>query len=207
MPMLRPILLMCALGLPACGAGSEAGKAAPQSAGDASRQEREELFRLGQRAAARGDSVRAEQYLSLAIERGYPKARVLPVLLQVCLGGSRLRAALDHAQPYLDQHPNQDALRFLVANIHLGLGQNNQARAELDTLLRRSPRFEEALFLRAVLGMSSDTEAARTDLRSYLEVTPHGLHAAEARSRLSELAIREPARETALRTNLLRGTR
>ena len=205
--MLRPILLMCALGLPACGAGIEAGRAAPQSAGDASRQEREELFRLGRRAAARGDSVRAEQYLSLAIERGYPKDRALPVLLQVCLGGSRLRAALDHAQPYLDQHPNQDALRFLVANIHLGLGQNNQARAELDTLLRRSPRFEEALFLRAVLGMSSDAEAARTDLRSYLEVTPHGLHAAEARSRLSELAVREPARETALRTNLSRVTR
>lgn len=205
MPSVRSVLLMCVLGLPACGAGSSMRSTAPQESSATSLQERDELFRRGQRAAARGDSVRAEQYLSAALDRGSPKERILPLLLQVCLAGSRLRAALDHAEPFLQEHPEQDALRFLVANIHLGLGQSVEGLAELDLLLRRNPRFEEALFLRAVLAMPSDAEAARRDLRGYLEVAPRGAHAAEARGRLSQLALREPLAEATPQTGARAG--
>jgi hypothetical protein len=102
-----------------------------------------------------------------------------------------LRAALDHAGPYLQQHPEHDALRFLVASIHLGLGQDEEALGELELLLKHSPRFEEALFLRAVVLMPSDRAASRSGFRDYLDVAPRGPHAAESRSHLSELALRE----------------
>ncbi len=192
--MFKQLLLSCLLGLPtACGGAAPTRAQAPEASAEGVAQERNRLFELGRRAADRGDSVRAEQYLSLALERGYPEARILPRLLQVCIAGSRLRSALDHAEPYLREHPDEDALRLLVASIRIGLAQPEQARAELDILLRRNPRFEEALFLRAVLLAPSDAEAARADLRAYLDVAPKGTHAAEVRSRLSELALLEPS--------------
>lgn len=197
--MFKQLLALCLLGLPtACGGATPIRTEVPDATKDGGAQNGRRLFELGRRAAERGDGVRAEQYLSLALERGYSEARVLPLLLRVCIAGSRLRAALDHAEPYLRQHPEEDALRLLVASIHLGLSQREQARAELDLLLRRNPDFAEALFLRAVLLTSSDAEAARTDLRAYLDAAPGGAHAAEARSRLSEIALLEPNGQASL---------
>jgi tetratricopeptide (TPR) repeat protein len=191
--MFKQLFLLCLLGLPtACGGATPTRAQVPDGTAEDGAHERNRLFELGRRAAERGDSVRAEQYLSLALDRGYPEARILPLLLRVCIAGSRLRAALDHAEPYLREHPEQDALRLLVASIHIGLAQPEQARAELDSLLRRNPRFDEALFLRAILLASSDAEAARADLRAYLDIAPKGSHAPEVRSRLSELALLEP---------------
>jgi tetratricopeptide (TPR) repeat protein len=189
--MFKQVFLLCVAVLPACGGSSVTIAPAVQTAGQKDR-ERDQLFQLGQQAAERGDSVRAEQYLSWALERGYPEARVLPLLLRVCVRGSRLRAALDHAEPYLREHPDEDALRLLVASIHVGLAQPKQALAELDVLLRHTPTFAEALFLRATLN-APETDAARADLRGYLDVAPQGPHAAEVRSRLAELALLEPS--------------
>ena len=193
--MFTRFLVILALGLPACGASGRPEPSTPAAA-EAPQQERERLFQLGARAAKGGDSVRAEQYLSMALERGYPKERALPMLLQVCLAGSRLRSALDHAEPYLQEHPELDALRFLVANIRLGLGQQDRALEQLDLLLRRNPRFDDALFLRAVLLMPRDADASRNGFRDYLDVAPHGPHSAESRSRLSELALHEASTGT-----------
>ena len=150
------------------------------------------LFQRGREAAQRGDSVRAEQYLSLALERGYDAERVLPVLLRVCLASSRLRAALDHAEPYLRDHPEAEALRYLVATIHAGLGQTDEARLALEQLLRTNPNNADAHYLLGIL--DADASSARAHFRSYLDVAPRGEHAAEVRSRLAELAIREESR-------------
>ncbi|HKY34852.1 MAG TPA: tetratricopeptide repeat protein [Polyangiaceae bacterium] len=188
--MSRQFLLILVLTLAACGSGQQV----VQSATGAERPrgaEAEWLFTQGTAAAARGDSVRAEQYLTLARDRGYPAERVLPALLKVCLGSSRLRAALDYAEPHLRQHPQQDALRFLVANIHVGLGQPDEALAELGRLTDRNPRFERAYFLRALLLSERDAAGAIEALRAYLDLAPRGEHAAEARGRLSELLVRE----------------
>ncbi|HVY28789.1 MAG TPA: tetratricopeptide repeat protein [Polyangiaceae bacterium] len=149
------------------------------------------LFQRGRDAAQRGDSVRAEQYLSLALDRGYDAERALPLLLQVCLSNSRLRAALDHAEPYLRDHPDAETLRYLVATIHVGLGQTNEARVELEQLLRASPDSSDAHYLLGVLDSDGDVESARTHFRTYLDVAPKGERAPEVRSRLAELAIRE----------------
>jgi tetratricopeptide (TPR) repeat protein len=200
--MLRNLLAILFLALPACGSGAVQG---PEAAGAEARPEREQpvwLFSQGVAAADRGDSVRAEQYLSLALDRGYPRERVLPVLLKVCLASSRLRAALDHAEPYLREHPEQDPLRFLVATIHVGLAQQEQALIELDRLLRHNPRFEEAHFLRGALLLEGEPPRAIDAFRAYLDLAPRGAHAPEARTHLSELLLRgaqastNPAEET-----------
>lgn len=188
--MFRALLVLVVLGLPACGSAVHAPSSvvSPDSAGT---EHAAWLFAQGTAAAARGDSVRAEQYLTLARDRGYPAKRVLPALLKICLGSSRLRAALDYAEPHLRQHPEQDALRFLVANIHVGLGQPDEALAELGHLTDRNPQFERAYLLRALLLAERDVTAAIEALRTYLDLAPRGEHAAEARGRLSELLVRE----------------
>jgi len=152
------------------------------------------LFQRGREAAERGDSVRAEQYLSLALERGYDAGRVLPVLLRVCLASSRLRAALDHAEPYLRDHPEAEALRYLVATIHAGLGQTDEARLALEQLLRTNPNSADAHYLLGILDADGHVPSALAHFRAYLDVAPQGEHAAEVRSRLAELAIREEAK-------------
>lgn len=161
------------------------------------------LFAKGQASARRGDSVRAEQYLQLAIQRGFDRQTALPVLLSACLSSLHLRAALDHAESYLLEHPDADDLRYLVAAIRIGLGQKHDAQTELERLLQRNPGHADAHFLLGVLYADFDVGAAREQLRLYLASDPHGRHAAEAESRLSDLASPgstavdiKPARDT-----------
>ena len=174
--------------LAACGAGSEPKVAAPNA--DADARTAAAFFADGRQAAERGDAIRAEQYLSLALARGYERAAVIPLLLQVCIAGSHLRAALNHAEPYLRQHPNDQQLRYLVATIHLGLGQREEARTDLEQLLHLNPDYADGHFLLGVLDSEGDKDEARSHLLRCLELAPQGGHAAEARSRLSEMAVR-----------------
>jgi hypothetical protein len=109
------------------------------------------------------------------------------------LASSRLRAALDHAEPYLRDHPEAETLRYLVATIHLALGQREAARLELQQLLRRNPEQADAHYLMGVLSADAEPALAREHWRQHLELAPHGDHAAEVRSLLAELAIREEA--------------
>ena len=82
-------------------------------------------------------------------------------------------------------------MRFLVANIHVGLGEQDEALAELGRLTDRNPRFESAYFLRALLLSERDLAGAIEALRAYLDLAPRGAHAPEARGRLSELLLRD----------------
>jgi uncharacterized protein HemY len=145
------------------------------------------LMREGRAAATRGDTVRAEQYIALAVDRGYDERRALPLLLGVCIEGSRLRAALNHAEPYLRDHPEDAALRYLVGTIRMGLGDEAGARRELEVLLREDPAHTEALFLLGVLETDHDPETATVRLQDYLRLEPAGRHSADARVRLREL--------------------
>ena len=151
------------------------------------------LYSLGERAAANGDSVRAEQYLSLAIQRRYRVERALPLLLSVCVSSSRLRAALNHAEPYLRSHPEDVSLRYLVATIRVGLGEEQTARLELERILQEAPDNPDAHYLLGVLDEPMSAEDARRHFRTYLAATPTGKRAADVRGRLAELAVREDA--------------
>lgn len=166
---------------------------APQSGASAQQQtpSTAELVSQGRRAAERGDAVRAEQYLSLAIEQGADRRVVMPILLQACLDSSHLRAALNHAEPYLLEHPDDDSLRYLVANLHLGLGQLVPARRELELLLQRNPDSPDAHYLLGILDFEVDTDAAREHLHSASKHTQDRDQRIEVTSRLAQLRLRE----------------
>ncbi len=187
-PIAPALLALAFLG---CAAGPAAPPAAPSSEAADSSEGGKQLLARGQEALQRGDSIRAEQYLSLALEQGAPRQKVVPLLLRVCLTNSRLRAALNYAEPYLREHPDDDALRYLVATVQLSLGQEHEARKQLDILVYRNPRFADSYYLLGVLDFPRPDDAARVAFSKYLALAPHGEHAAEVESRLSELAVRE----------------
>lgn len=176
-------MLMCALS--ACGHAPAEGEDPP--AGDPVQNvEGEELFAQGVALAQRGDLIRAEQYLSAAMQRGYPEERVMPVLVRVLIASSRLRVALDYASPYLGRHPDDWALRYLVASIHLGMGEPQDARRQLVRVVEAAPDQPEPHYLLAVVLRDELMEPVEAEphFRRYLELAPSGEHAQEAREAL-----------------------
>lgn len=185
--LLKQVAALCSiLGLIACTSSAQVGSPPETRPKDSS----VELFSKGRSAAEQGDTVRAEQYLTMALEQGFDQKKILPLMLKVCLSSSRLRSALNHAEPYLREHPRDQGLRYLVATIHLGLGQVNEARIDLHHLLQQSPANADALYLLGVLESGINGEAAARYFRRYLELDPQGEHAAESQSRLTDLSVR-----------------
>lgn len=189
----RPWLLALAL---AC-ACAEAKPAPTGTPGDAIRNvPADELFRRGIALGHAGDLIRAEQYLAAAIDRGYPAEQALPPLLRVCVASSRLRAALGHAEPYLRRHPDAWSLRYLVASIHLGIGNIEEAKSSLERVISDAPDHADAYFLLAVVlrdGVGDRPGAARRFER-YLELAPaNGVHVNEAKAALVALRQAQPA--------------
>lgn len=140
-----------------------------------------ELYERGHELARQGDSVRAEQYLAAALEAGHDPSETLPLLMRVCLLNSRLRAALNHAEPYLRQHPDAVWLRYLVATVYLGLRQPSRAREELLTIEAQAPNHARTRYL---LGLTEwegfgDERAAREHFSAYARLEPGGRYAAE----------------------------
>lgn len=152
-----------------------------------------ELYRRGIALGEAGDLIRAEQYLAAAIDRGYPAERALPPLLRVCLASSRLRAALSHAEPYLEAHPNAWSLRYLVGSIYLGIGNYEQARESLERVIADAPDQPDAYYLLGVVLRDGvgDRPAAARRFERYLELAPDGQHVSDAREAL--FALRRPA--------------
>jgi len=150
------------------------------------------LFRLGEEYAQYGDNLRAEQYFLAAMGAGYPEQRVLPVLLEACVSSGRLRSALGYAEPYLRRHPDQIALRHLVAAIHLGLRDAAYAFRELQAIIDLAPNHAPSHYLLAVIADEAfvDMQSARQHFLAYLKLAPHGPHAAEATSWLREHSAR-----------------
>lgn len=130
---------------------------------------------------AEGDSVRAEQYLAAALREGHEWREALPPLLRVCLTGSRLRAGLNYATPYLRSHPDELWLRYLVATVYLGLGQPLRAREHLHAIRGKAPYQDRTEYL---LGQTEwegfgNAAAAAAHFREYLRLEPNGTNARE----------------------------
>lgn len=146
----------------------------------------EQLANDGEGAATAGDFTRAEQYLSAALQRGAPPERILPRLLRVCINAHRYRAAVEYARPYLAEHEEAWALRFLVASIHVGLNEPLTASRHLELVLRHNPNHADSEFLLGSL-LRDDLQnpgAADLHFRRYLELAPDGEHASAARAGL-----------------------
>jgi tetratricopeptide (TPR) repeat protein len=176
--MLRISVLLLSSCLAACSAGSAA---APAASATSRSEAALALFKRGQVLAAEGDSVRAEQYLAAALREGYDWQEALPPLLRVCLTGSRLRAGLNYAAPYLKAHPDVTWLRYLVATVYLGLGQPVRAREHLLAIEGQAPytaRTEYLLGLTEWEGLGNEAAAA-AHFNEYLRVEPNGPNARE----------------------------
>ena len=153
------------------------------------------LFQQGEALAQEGDLVRAEQYMSTAIDRGYSPERGLPILVRVCVTGSRIRPALEYVTPYLRQHPSNWALRYLVASLQLALRHPDIARDELELVIQTAPNQPDPHFLLAVVLADEfhDGAAALPHFARYVQLAPNGPHAEEARARVASHGTVAPA--------------
>lgn len=150
--------------------------------------EHAELFGRGLAFARAGDYLRAEQYLQTALLKGHPEQEVVPALVKVCVAASRLRAALAYAAPYLEQHPDDAAMRYLTAHLRLAAGDRDGARRELETLRTTRPAMGEAtLSLALLVRDDGDAARARALLGTYLAAEPTGPDARTARAALAAL--------------------
>jgi tetratricopeptide (TPR) repeat protein len=139
-------------------------------------------FEEGMRAAASGDSLRAEQYYVAALDRGWPEVEVVPELVRACVRANRLTSAIQYAEPFLGRHPGHLSMRHLLAALFVAVGRQDRARAELEEIIRRDPSHATAQFLLGSL-LLPDTRG-RAHLLRYLTLEPGGRHAAEAASLL-----------------------
>ncbi len=188
--MKRSILFVLGLSLASVGCGAASpGDQRAASPDPLDTVSAEELYRRGVLLVQSGDSVRAEQYIAAAIDRGFSEETAMPALMHACVSSSRLSAALTYAEPYLLRHPSNWPLRLLVASLHMGLAQHERARSELERVLRDAPdEPPEAHYFLGVLLRDEldDLEGARGHFRRYLAIAPQGDHRDEALAALPE---------------------
>jgi tetratricopeptide (TPR) repeat protein len=123
-----------------------------------------ELFQRGAELATLARYTAAEQTLSEALERGYPAARLLPLLLEVCSKNARQSVAVSYAEPYLQLNPGDFQLRYRVASLLFELERYDEARSELSRVLDSAPNHARAHYLLALVlrdHFGDDAQAAR----------------------------------------------
>lgn len=147
-----------------------------------------ELFDEGVAYAARGDTLRAEQYLNAAKQRGYDSEIVVAWLVRVYVASGRYRLALLRAESHLQRDPGNCWLRFVAANLHEVLGDVDRARLELERVVAWAPDVSLPHYRLAVLYRERLEEArlSRLHFQEYLRLAPGGPHAAEARAALAD---------------------
>lgn len=154
-----------------------------------------ELRAQGLAFARTGDLTRAQQYLAAAYAKGFDESLVLPEIVKVCVAASRLRAALSYAEPYLDRHPNDAGMSYVVGSIHLALGNLQLAAMHLNGALEPTELAIDAAYSLAVVeSRQGQPEEARKHLQHYLRIAPKGRYATRAKRLLASLAESEPAR-------------
>ncbi|HWM87276.1 MAG TPA: tetratricopeptide repeat protein [Kofleriaceae bacterium] len=180
MKRLHSIALTFALGLAACGHSQPAKPRSPDPLAGASAKL---LLERGRHFAAGGDTIRAEQYFVAASRRGADDAVVVPLLLDTCIRGQRFRAALVHAERFLEHSPRDRALRQMSAVLYLATGQPDKARDALERVVAVAPDEPEPRYLLAVAHTElGQPRRAAPHLRRYLALSPSGERSEEARS-------------------------
>ena len=144
------------------------------------------LVEAAQAFVALGDFARAAQYYLAALEEGADERSIVPHLIEVYVRDKQYRSAIHEGQNYLQKHPQETSLRFVVANLRAALGEGETARRELEHVLREAPANADAHYALAVLlrNDGSDLSSADHHFREYLKLEPQGSHADEARGSL-----------------------
>lgn len=146
----------------------------------------ENLVDRGKAFAAVGDTTRAEEYLSAALDQGATPNEVLPLLLQVCVQTGRYRSAIQHAENHLRKHPEDVRTRFVLGTIYSAIGETRDAKTALESVVAARPDESKAHYALAVLARDSESDVVGADrhFREYLRIEPEGSHAEEARASL-----------------------
>lgn len=184
------LLLLVAMATPAC-MSTQQSRRNPPPADPIASVAASELRSQGLDFARAGDLTRAQQYLAAAYAKGFDEQIVLPEIVKVCVAASRLRAALLYAEPYLDRHPGDAAMSYVVGSIHLALGNLQQASAHLEGALQPGVFVDAAYSLAVAESRQGQVQSAREHLQIYLAKSPRGLYASRAKRLLATLESQE----------------
>ena len=133
-----------------------------------------------------GDTTRAEDYLTAALDQGADPKQVLPLLLEICVQTGRYRSAIQHAENHLRKHPEDTRTRFVLGTLYAAIGETKDAKSALETVVAQEPNQPQAHYALAVLERDNENDLVAADVhfREYLRIEPKGSHAEEARASL-----------------------
>jgi Flp pilus assembly protein TadD len=144
------------------------------------------LLDRGKAFAAVGDTTRAEEYLTAALDQGADARQVMPLLLEVCVRTGRYRSAIQHGEDHLRKHPDDVRTRFVVGTLYVAIGETKDAKSNLETVVTARPDDARAHYALAILARDNENDVVGADrhFREYLRIEPNGAHAEEARASL-----------------------
>jgi tetratricopeptide (TPR) repeat protein len=178
------VIIGCAAVLSAC-AGSQL-QAAEPSAQDTLTLSTAQLLEVAHELERRGDSLRAEQYLMEALERGASPDEVLPRLLSVYVRDRQYRLAAQRAEDHLRKHPSSARIRLLLAALYQAVSDYGRAVSQYEAVVRIEPTRADAHFAlaSALVEQGHDHSSADEHFRRYLELAPTGPYAERAEAAL-----------------------
>jgi Tfp pilus assembly protein PilF len=145
-----------------------------------------QLLQVAEAAERSGDSLRAQQYLRVALQSGGDERRIVPRLLSIYIADGQYRAAIEQGEHHLRRHPDDRSTRLLLSTLYTAIGEDEHAVAQFERVLHGEPNDAYAHYALASLLYERGGSALRADehFRAYLALEPHGEHAAEARGLL-----------------------
>lgn len=145
------------------------------------------LVEQGRAFAAIGDTTRAEEYFSAAIQRGADEATVVPQIVKVCVTDGRYELAIEYASRYTQKHPADVRVRYLLGTLYAAVGERGKARSELEYVVSAKPNDPEPHWALAKVlhDEGKDLTLADGQFREYLRLAPTGAHADEARASIT----------------------
>jgi tetratricopeptide (TPR) repeat protein len=146
------------------------------------------LLEQGRAYAELGDSLRAQQYFSLALKSGADEKVAFPLLLRACVVDKNYRLAVEYAEAALSRHPKNARLRFLTGALHGSLGDTARSRERLVRAAKELPQDAEVQFAVGVFFRDDALDLVSADkyFRQYLALEPDGAHVDEAKSSVME---------------------
>jgi tetratricopeptide (TPR) repeat protein len=146
----------------------------------------EALLQIANAAEEAGDSLRAQQYLRVALQEGADETKYVPRLLALYIADGQYRVAIDQGEHYLRRHPQDRATRLLLSTLYTAVGEDEHAVKQYERVLASEPDDAYAHYALATLLYERGGAAQRADehFRAYLALAPDGEHADEARGLL-----------------------